>query len=64
MSIIDGNYAPSYAPERAFFDSLWKYANPSGDEILSGQSAVQFLQKSELDVGILREASFDMNHIP
>ena len=54
MSSLD-NYNPTYPPERNYFELLWKYANPSNDEIFHGSLAVPFFQKSELDLTILRQ---------
>lgn len=57
-NIIDGNYSPSFPPERSLYESLWKYVNPSGSDTLSGSDAVPFFQKSEVDVGILRQVCY------
>lgn len=51
----DGNYNPAFPLERAYFESLWGCANPLGDEILAGQLAVPFFQKSEIDIAMLRQ---------
>jgi hypothetical protein len=51
----DGTYAPTFPPERAYFESLWQAANPNRDEIFPGQLAVPFFQKSELDIALLRQ---------
>jgi hypothetical protein len=56
-NMSEGNYVPTFPPERAFYEGLWKYVNPSGAETLSGQDAVPFFQKSEVDNGILRQAT-------
>jgi hypothetical protein len=55
QNIVDGNYIPSFPPERGLYESLWKYANPNGEENLGGQLAVPFFQKSGVDTGILRQ---------
>jgi hypothetical protein len=57
MSFFNGNYAPSFAPERAFFESLWTAVNPNGDEVLAGHLAVAFFQKSEIDIPLLRQVT-------
>lgn len=59
-NIVDGNYSPSFPPERSLYESLWKYVNPSGSETLSGSDAVPFFQKSEVDVGILRQVRYSI----
>mmetsp|Transcript_800 Transcript_800/g.799 ORF Transcript_800/g.799 Transcript_800/m.799 type:complete len:679 (+) Transcript_800:19-2055(+) len=55
QNIVEGNYSPSFPPERALYESFWKYVNPNGNESLPGSDAVPFFQKSEVDVGILRQ---------
>jgi hypothetical protein len=65
-----GNYAPSFPPERAFFEALWTTANPKGDEVLAGHLAVAFFQKSEIEIPLLRQVwttitfLFDHDHKP
>lgn len=54
-TIVDGNYVPNFPPERSFYEAMWKYVNPNGNETLPGQDAVPFFQKSEVDIGILRQ---------
>mmetsp|Transcript_2695 Transcript_2695/g.4048 ORF Transcript_2695/g.4048 Transcript_2695/m.4048 type:complete len:1026 (-) Transcript_2695:127-3204(-) len=54
-NIVNGNYIPSFPPERNFYEGLWKYANPTGGDTLPGNAAVPFFQKSEVDKGILRQ---------
>jgi hypothetical protein len=59
--IVDGNYVPTFPPERGFYEAMWKYVNPSGSETLAGQDAVPFFQKSGVDIGILRQVSPALN---
>lgn len=58
QGVVDGNYIPIFPPERQLYESLWKYVNPNLNEVLSGSEAVPFFQKSEVDIGILRQVIF------
>ena len=47
-------YIPKPGPEFNIYDGLWKVASPNNLE-LSGKEAVDFLKKSGVDAGLLRQ---------
>ncbi len=53
MSSVD-IYIPQNPVEKGYYEYLWTTANPSGDA-LSGKAAVQFFQRSGVDLGILKQ---------
>jgi hypothetical protein len=56
---MDGSYTPQNPHEQEFFNILWATANDSNlsiiDQQLSGKSAVQFFQRSGINVGFLKQ---------
>ena len=52
--MADYQYVPGGANEKHYYDECWKIASPSGSD-LSGAHAVNFLKRSQVDLGVLKQ---------
>ena len=48
-------YLPQHATERSYYEAVWAAANPAGVPELAGGQVAEFLSKSSVDKGILRQ---------
>ena len=55
--ISNNEYVPKVGPESTVYEGLWKVASPSGAD-LSGKDAVEFFRKSGVDIGFLKQVSW------